>query len=38
MHPGDEDLNGRWTLRIENTGGATGSGSGYALQFSSRFD
>ncbi len=37
-HPGDEDVNGVWTLRIENTGTRAGSVSGYALQFSSRFD
>lgn len=38
FHPGDEDLNGRWTLRIENTGSGTGSVNGYQLDFSSRFD
>ncbi len=38
FHPGDEDLNGRWTLHIENTGGATGSVSGFQLDFSSRFE
>ncbi len=38
FHPGDEDLNGRWTLHIENTGNGTGSVSGYELDFSSRFD
>ncbi len=37
-HPGDEDVNGVWTLHIENTGSGSGSVSGYALQFSSRFD
>lgn len=38
MHPGDETLNGRWTLHIENNGSSTGSARDYALQFSSRFD
>ena len=38
-HPGDESLNGKWTLVVEDTkSGKAGMIDGWELRFSSRMD